>query len=117
FRFLADRGALMPPFGDDVADGPQHVPTLVLHRCRRCSALLHSSHADATIALRRAVEAGELTTIHACDDGASGVADLVGCGPGVRHQLFLAPEPESATDTLATLARDRLERIRAGRST
>ncbi|HEX4336277.1 MAG TPA: hypothetical protein VH062_10215 [Polyangiaceae bacterium] len=34
------------------------------------------------MALRRAVEAGLLTTVHGCSDGASGVAELVGTGPG-----------------------------------
>ena len=57
-------------------------PTHLVYRCRRCSETNAEAHPDAEVALRRAVEAGLLATVHACRDGASGLAELVGTGPG-----------------------------------
>lgn len=71
-------------FGDDLRDTepPAAVTTALVYRCRRCDATLAEQHADPEVALRRAVEAGELATIHRCDDGASGCAMLIGTGAG-----------------------------------
>jgi hypothetical protein len=70
-------------FRDDVLEvGPV---TLVVYRCRRCTELVTEAHDDATAALRLAVEAGAMLTIHECDDGASGVCELIGTGPGQRR--------------------------------
>jgi hypothetical protein len=57
-------------------------PTQLVYRCRRCSALVGERHDDAEVALRRAVETGALAIVHGCSDGASGLAELVGTGPG-----------------------------------
>ncbi len=67
-------------FTDDAREHER--PTLMLYRCRRCSELVTERHADATVALRRAVETGAMVTLHECDDGAGGVCELVGTGPG-----------------------------------
>lgn len=74
------------PFGDDVADVDVH-PTTLVYLCQRsgCRALHEEAHADAEVALRRAVEAGDLVRLHRCPDGALGCCRLVGTGPGRRE--------------------------------
>src|SRR5258708_18317002 len=57
--------------------GPARDP-LARYRCRRCASVVTEDHPDAQVALRRAVESGQLATRHACPDGASGLAELVG---------------------------------------
>jgi hypothetical protein len=69
------------PYDDDVRDEPAR-PTLLVYRCRRCDGLVEETHPDAEVALRRAIESGMAFSVHACSDGAEGVAELVGTGPG-----------------------------------
>jgi hypothetical protein len=81
------------PFDDDVRDAECARPTALLFRCRRCTELVTEQHDDATAALRRAIETGDLLRVHGCADvlnvasGASGVAELIGTS---------APKPEAA---------------------
>lgn len=67
---------------------------LVLYRCRRCGELHEVPVQKPTVTLREAVERRTTLEIHDCADGALGVADLVGTGPG-RHPA--EPKPEGAT--------------------
>jgi len=62
-----------------------HPPTLLLYRCQRAGCL-HSvpCTGPADVALRRAIEAGELHTVHTCADGGSGCCRLIGTGPGTQ---------------------------------
>lgn len=70
------------PFDDDAHDAEIVRPTLLLYRCRRCDGLVEEPHTDVDVALRRAIESGDLLRVHACSDGADGVAELIGTGPG-----------------------------------
>ncbi len=56
--------------------------THVLYRCRRCGGLLAEAHRDVDVALRRAIETGDVLRPHGCSDGALGAAELIGTGPG-----------------------------------
>ena len=68
-------------FQDELSREPAH-PAALLFRCRRCTGTLAEAYPDADVALRRAVESGDLLRVHVCFDGASGAAELVGTGPG-----------------------------------
>jgi hypothetical protein len=57
-------------------------PTALVYRCRRCDGLVEEVHPDVEVALRRAIESGMALSVHACSDGAEGVAELIGTGPG-----------------------------------
>ena len=59
-----------------------HRPTLVLWRCRRCGELESVSALNPLVTVREAVERGHVLKMHECADGAQGVQDLVGSGPG-----------------------------------
>lgn len=73
-------------FDDDARDTEPPVPvvTCLLYRCARCSGLQTVERNDAARALVAAVESGRVWAVHDCDDGAQGVAQLIGDGPG-RH--------------------------------
>ena len=66
---------------------------LVLYRCRRCGELHEVPVQKPSVTLREAVERGATLEIHGCADGALGVADIVGTGPG---RPPAGPEPESS---------------------
>lgn len=47
--------------------------------CQRCGDVIGEPHAEPEVALRRAVETGNLHTFHRCDlDGGTGICRLVG---------------------------------------
>jgi hypothetical protein len=56
--------------------------TLVLSRCRRCGLLVETANPTAIVTVREAVEHRATVGIHECADGATGVTDIVGTGPG-----------------------------------
>jgi len=66
-------------FGDETQE--PHRPTHLVFRCRRCEHFIEEAHSDVDVALRRAIETGDLLRVHACSDGASGAAELYGTGP------------------------------------
>jgi hypothetical protein len=57
-------------------------PTHLIYRCARCGGTLTEAHPDVDVALRRAIETGDMLRVHGCPDLASGLAELVGTGPG-----------------------------------
>ncbi len=69
------------PFDDDVRDEPAR-PTLLLIKCRRCDGLVEETHPDAEVALRRVLQTDMPFVVHECNDGALGVAEVIGTGPG-----------------------------------
>jgi hypothetical protein len=70
-------------FGDDVSEPAKpHRPTLVVWRCRRCGCDENLPATNPLVTVREAVERGHVLRMHDCADGAQGVADLVGSGPG-----------------------------------
>jgi predicted RNA-binding Zn-ribbon protein involved in translation (DUF1610 family) len=71
------------PFDDDSRAVEPARPTHLLFRCARCGETVAEAHPDCGVALRRAIEHGHMATIHVCPDGADGVAELIGTGPGV----------------------------------
>lgn len=58
--------------------------TALLYRCRRCADVLAIESEQASAELRTLLEAGAVARVHDCPDGAQGVAELIGTGPG-RH--------------------------------
>lgn len=72
-------------------------PTHIIFRCRRCQELLEVPSAEPGAALREAIEHGSGLRVHACADGAHGVAELIGDGPGryplQRHREAVANVP------------------------
>jgi len=58
------------------------VPTALIFRCRRCGDTVATPHSAPRLALLRAITRRQTLTAHECDDGASGLADLIGTGPG-----------------------------------
>lgn len=56
--------------------------TLVLRRCRRCGLLIETANPTAVVTVREAVEGRWTVGVHECADGALGVTDLIGTGPG-----------------------------------
>jgi hypothetical protein len=59
-----------------------HRPKLVIWRCRRCGELEELEALNPLVTVREAVEGGHVLRMHDCADGAHGVADLLGTGPG-----------------------------------
>jgi hypothetical protein len=59
-------------------------PTRLLYMCQRCNGLHEEPHDDPEVALRRAVEAGDMVRLHRCQDGGTGCCRLIGTGPA-RH--------------------------------
>lgn len=50
----------------------------LLYRCQRCNVVHVEPHPDAEVALRRAIESGQLHTMHTCQDGGLGCCRLIG---------------------------------------
>ena len=80
-------------FGDEIE--PQR-PTHVIFRCRRCGADALIEVPNTGIFVRESVEHRALHKVHDCDDGAQGVADLIGSGPGRAPVSQYEPESEDA---------------------
>lgn len=82
---------LCPPAPEDLPIGRPAVnfdlgkparPTHVLYRCRRCGSDVVLEQPNPLIHVREAIEHRALVRLHDCADGAHGVADLIGSGPG-----------------------------------
>jgi hypothetical protein len=56
---------------------------VLVYVCQRpgCAGLHEEPHTDAEVALRRAVESGDLVRLHRCPDGGLGCCRLIGTGP------------------------------------
>jgi hypothetical protein len=59
--------------------------TGLVYRCRRAGCVVLEVHPDPAVALRRAVESGQLAIVHECS-GVLSVCDLVSTGPGTAWQ-------------------------------
>jgi hypothetical protein len=84
------------PFVDDARDAEPYRPTALLFRCRRCDGLLEEPHPDIDVAVRRAIETGDLLRVHACapaasGGGALGLLDLIGTSERPPEERHAAP--------------------------
>jgi hypothetical protein len=86
-----------PGVGRRDGAGPA-IPTALLYRCRRCGETVAETHSAPEVALRQAIARGATLTVHECPDGASGVADLIGTGPGRPQSVVHDARPAGAAN-------------------